>query len=40
MAQSGFDDIDGGDGAPFNPPVPAEISREVQAAIAGLAQYH
>ena len=40
MAQSGFDDIDGGDGAPFNPPVPADIAREVQAAIADLAQYH
>ena len=40
MALSGFDDIDGGDGAPFNPPVPAEISQEVQAAIADLAQYH
>ncbi len=40
MAQSGFDDIDGGEGAPFNPPVPAEIAREVKAAIAGLAQYH
>lgn len=40
IALSGFDDIDGGDGAPFNPPVPSEIRREVQAAIAGLAQYH
>lgn len=40
MAQSGFDDIDGGEGAPFNPPVPAEIGREVLAAIADLAQYH
>ncbi len=40
MALSGFDDIDGGEGAPFNPPVPAEIGREVQAAIADLAQYH
>ena len=40
MAQSGFDDIDGGDGAPFNPLVPAEIAREVKAAIADLAQYH
>ena len=40
MNQSGFDDIDGGEGAPFNPPVPAEIARAVQAAIADLAQYH
>ncbi len=40
MAQSGFDDIDGGDGAPFNPLVPAEIAREVKAAIDDLAQYH
>ena len=40
MAQCGFDDIDGGEGAPFNPPVPDDIAREVQAAIADLAQYH
>ena len=40
MEQSGFDDIDGGEGAPFNPPVPADIAREVKAAIADLAQYH
>lgn len=40
MALSGFDDIDGGDGAPFNPPVPAGIEREVEAAIADLASYH
>lgn len=40
MEQCGFDDIDGGEGAPFNPPVPANIAREVKAAIAGLAQYH
>ena len=40
MALSGFDDIDGGDGAPFNPPVPKSIRQEVQAAIADLAAYH
>ena len=40
MAQSGFDDIDGGEGAPFNPPVPGDIAREVRAAIADLVQYH
>ena len=40
MALSGFDDIDGGDGAPFNPPVPEAIRQEVQAAIADLADYH
>lgn len=40
MNQSGFDDIDGGEGAPFNPPVPADVRQEVAAAIEGLAEWH
>ncbi len=40
MALSGFDDIDGGQGAPFNPAVPEGVGQEVKAAIADLARYH
>lgn len=41
MQQSGFDDIDAGDGSgPFNPNVPAEIAERVKQAIAGLEKYH
>jgi len=40
MRLSGFADIDGGTGGPFNPPVPAGVSAEVEAAIAGLKEYH
>jgi len=40
MHLSGFDDIDGGEGAPFNPRVPADVAAEVAQAIAGLAEYH
>jgi len=40
MHLSGFSDIDGGEGAPFNPRVPAEVAAEVAAAIAGLAEWH
>ncbi len=40
MILSGFDDIDGGEGAPFNPRVPADIASEVQEAIKGLVEYH
>ncbi len=36
----GSDAIDGGDGGPFNPRVPAEVAREVAAAIEPLMQYH
>lgn len=40
MHLSGFDDIDGGEGAPFNPRVPAEVAAEVAKAIEGLVAYH
>jgi dihydrodipicolinate synthase/N-acetylneuraminate lyase len=41
MQQSGFDDIDAGDGSgPFNPPVPAEVAGRVRHAIEGLEHYH
>jgi hypothetical protein len=37
---SGFEDIDGGEGAPFNPRVPENISSEVEEAIKGLMEFH
>jgi dihydrodipicolinate synthase/N-acetylneuraminate lyase len=41
MQQSGFDDIDAGDGSgPFNPNVPPEVAERVKDAIAGLEKYH
>jgi dihydrodipicolinate synthase/N-acetylneuraminate lyase len=40
MILSGFEDIDGGEGAPFNPRVPEDISYEVGEAIRGLADFH
>jgi dihydrodipicolinate synthase/N-acetylneuraminate lyase len=40
MILSGFEDIDGGEGAPFNPRVPDYVSAEVASAIEGLAEYH
>ena len=40
MILSGFDDIDGGMGGPFNPRVPAEVSKQVKAAIEGLEDLH
>ena len=41
MNQSGFTDIDGGDGSgPFNPPVPPEVAARVRHAIEGLEHYH
>lgn len=41
MQQSGFDDIDPGDGhGPFNPPVPPEVAAQVKQAIQGLEKYH
>jgi dihydrodipicolinate synthase/N-acetylneuraminate lyase len=40
MILSGFEDIDGGEGAPFNPRVPEDISYEVGEAIRGLAEFH
>ncbi len=40
MILSGFDDIVGGDGGPFNPRVSPEVAREVERAIQRLRQYH
>ncbi len=40
MILSGFMDIDGGEGGPFNPRVPAEIATRVQEAIEGLEDLH
>jgi dihydrodipicolinate synthase/N-acetylneuraminate lyase len=41
MQQSGFDDIDAGDGSgPFNPNVPQEVKDRVAHAISGLEKYH
>ncbi len=40
MILSGFDDIEGGEGAPFNPRVPKAVADEVAAALEGLAEYH
>ncbi|MBV7332894.1 dihydrodipicolinate synthase family protein [Chloroflexi bacterium TSY] len=37
---SGFEDIVGGDGGPFNPHVPKEVSEEVKAAVDALREYH
>lgn len=40
MNVSGFDDIVGGDGGPFNPRVPDAVVAEIRAAISGLEHYH
>ncbi|NKB70174.1 MAG: hypothetical protein GKR89_24130 [Candidatus Latescibacteria bacterium] len=40
MHLGGFDDVEGGEGGPFNPRVPDEVAQEVKAAIAGLVKYH
>ncbi len=40
MILSGFDDIVGGTGGPFNPRVPPEIASQVKAAIQDLKRYH
>ena len=40
MNVSGFDDIAGGTGGPFNPPVPPEVTEEVRQAIEPLMAYH
>ncbi|MFN8488084.1 MAG: dihydrodipicolinate synthase family protein [Caldilineaceae bacterium] len=40
MILSGFTDIEGGEGGPFNPRVPGEVAEKVKAAIQNLAQYH
>ncbi len=36
----GFDDVVGGDGGPFNPPVPAKIVRQIERIMAEIEQYH
>ena len=36
----GSDAIDGGDGGPFNPRVPADVASEVAAAVEPLMKYH
>ena len=40
MILSGFPDIDGGSGGPFNPRVSQEIVEEIRAAIDHLRPYH
>ena len=40
IIQSGFDDIEGGTGGPFNPRLSSEIVSEVKAAISDLKPYH
>lgn len=40
MRLTGFDDIEGGEGGPFNPRVPADVAAEVAQAIAGLTAWH
>ncbi|NOY00722.1 MAG: hypothetical protein GXP30_13485 [Verrucomicrobia bacterium] len=40
MILSGFDDIDAGEGGPFNPRVPVEVVPRVQAAIEGILDLH
>ncbi len=37
---SGFDDVVGGTGGPFNPRVPPAIARDIQRIMAALKQYH
>ncbi len=40
MNQSGFDDIVGGDGGPFNPRVPLDVAEELKAVVAEVREYH
>jgi dihydrodipicolinate synthase/N-acetylneuraminate lyase len=40
MILSGFKDIDGGEGGPFNPRVPADVVPRVQQAIEGILDLH
>ena len=37
---SGFDDVAGGTGGPFNPPVPAEIARRIERIMTSIEHYH
>ena len=36
----GFDDVAGGSGGPFNPPVPDDIARRIKRIMADIAHYH
>ena len=36
----GWDDVEGGEGGPFNPSVPPAVAAEVRAAIGGILSYH
>lgn len=38
--RSGFDDVVGGTGGPFNPPVPAHIGRQIERIMTSIAHYH
>ena len=40
ICHAGWDDVVGGEGGPFNPPVPPEVSAEVETAISGILHYH
>ena len=40
MHLGGWDDVEPGDGGPFNPRVPPEVAEEVRAAIANIRRYH
>jgi dihydrodipicolinate synthase/N-acetylneuraminate lyase len=40
MLLSGFDDIEGGTGGPFNPRVPPEVAEQVRGAIENIKEYH
>jgi len=40
MHLSGFGDIEGGEGGPFNPRVPADIAERIKTAIQNLGKYH
>ena len=37
---SGFDDVVGGSGGPFNPPVPPDIARQIERIMACIEHYH
>ena len=37
---SGFDDVAGGTGGPFNPPVPAEIARRIKGIMTSIEHFH
>lgn len=37
---SGFDDVVGGTGGPFNPPVPSDIARRINGIMASIGHYH